>query len=150
MRGGPHSIFSKRRPPENSEILRFFLALMWGHMKIGDHTDLSVALVCPICPDQVLYPADYEQMLLNRECLENVQFTKITPSIQHLEPFIIPSTSFFIRTLCQLHMDSSSTCTRQCTRSWRARLRPWHWKRVEGHFLFGFTLCRFCSLVQIA
>ena len=26
LRGGPHSIFSKRRPPENSEILRFFLA----------------------------------------------------------------------------------------------------------------------------
>ena len=55
---------------DQAELKMRKLVDMWGHMKIGDHTDLSVALVCPICPDQVLYPADYEQMLLNRECLE--------------------------------------------------------------------------------
>ena len=69
---------------DQAELKMRKLVDMWGHMKIGDHTDLSVALVCPICPDQVLYPADYEQMLLNRERLENVQFTITTPSIQHL------------------------------------------------------------------
>ena len=29
---------------------------MWGHMKQGDNAKLSFAVVCPICPDQVLSP----------------------------------------------------------------------------------------------
>ena len=69
---------------DHAELKMRKLVDMWGHMKIGDRTELSVALACPICPDQVLYPADYEQMLLNWERLENVQFTITTPSIQHL------------------------------------------------------------------
>ena len=39
---------------DQAELKMRKLVDMWGHMKIGDHTDLSVALVCPICPDQVL------------------------------------------------------------------------------------------------
>ena len=54
LRGGPHSIFSKRRPPENSEILRFFLALPPGLAK----TTSQVHVCARACCRAALQPAN--------------------------------------------------------------------------------------------
>ena len=41
---------------DHTEVKMRKLVDMWGHMKQGDNAKLSVAVVCPICPKQVLSP----------------------------------------------------------------------------------------------
>ena len=39
---------------DHMEVKMRKLVDMWGHMKQGDNAKLSVSVLCPICPDQVL------------------------------------------------------------------------------------------------
>ena len=39
---------------DHTEVKMRKLVDMWGHMKQGDNAKLSVSVLCPICPDQVL------------------------------------------------------------------------------------------------
>ena len=38
---------------DHVELKMIKLVEMWGKMKQGDNTKLSVTVVCPVCPDQV-------------------------------------------------------------------------------------------------
>ena len=38
---------------DHVEVKMIKLVEMWGKMKQGDNTELSVTVVCPVCPDQV-------------------------------------------------------------------------------------------------
>ena len=38
---------------DHMEVKMIRMVEMWGKMKQGDNTRLSVTVVCPVCPDQV-------------------------------------------------------------------------------------------------